>query len=84
MFRVTQPTESLFNWLMEKTNIQRACKVRSTKGLLIHLFNKIAAAFINLIFKPLIRIITEFFIKQINLADKTVNNITNFKIYITL
>jgi hypothetical protein len=35
--RIRQPIESLFNWLIEKTNIQRACKVRSTKGLLVHL-----------------------------------------------
>lgn len=48
--RVRQPIESFFNWLIEKTNIQRACKVRSTKGLLVHLFGKIAAAFINLTF----------------------------------
>lgn len=48
--RVRQPIESFFNWLIEKTNIQKACKVRSTKGLLVHLFGKIAAAFINLIF----------------------------------
>ncbi|RTY96111.1 transposase [Flavobacterium sp. GSP27] len=32
--RIRQPIESLFNWLIEKTNIQRACKVRSTKRLL--------------------------------------------------
>lgn len=48
--RARQPIDSLFNWLIEKTNIQRACKVRSTKGLLVHLFGKIAAAFISLIF----------------------------------
>ncbi|RTY81818.1 transposase [Flavobacterium sp. ZB4P23] len=48
--RIRQPIESLFNWLIEKTNIQRACKVRSTKRLLGQLFGKIAAAFINLIF----------------------------------
>ncbi|MDD5053152.1 MAG: hypothetical protein PHO27_10515 [Sulfuricurvum sp.] len=29
---VRQPIESLFNWLIEKTVIQRASKVRSTKG----------------------------------------------------
>ncbi|NCD68106.1 transposase, partial [Mucilaginibacter sp. R11] len=33
-----------------KTDIQRASKVRSTKGLLIHVFGKIAAAFIYLVF----------------------------------
>jgi len=47
---VRQPIESLFNWLIEKTDIQRASKVRSTKGLLVHVFGKIAAAFIFLIF----------------------------------
>ena len=48
--RVRQPIESFFNWLIEKTNIQKASKVRSSKGLLIHIFGKIAAAFIYLIF----------------------------------
>ena len=48
--KIRQPIESLFNWLIEKTDFQRAIKVRSTKGLLVHVFGKIAAAFINLIF----------------------------------
>jgi hypothetical protein len=48
--KVRQPIESLFNWLIVKTDIQRASKVRSTKGLLVHVFGKIAAAFIYLIF----------------------------------
>lgn len=48
--RIRQPIESFFNWLIQKTDIQRASKVRSTKGLLVHLFGKIASAFINLIF----------------------------------
>ncbi len=39
-----QPIESFFNWLIEKTDIQRASKVRSFKGLLVHVFGKIAAA----------------------------------------
>ena len=47
---VRQPIESLFNWIIEKTDIQRASKVRSTKGLLVHVFGRIAAAFIYLIF----------------------------------
>jgi hypothetical protein len=47
---VRQPIESLFNWLIETTYIQRASKARSTKGLLVHVFGKIAAAFIYLIF----------------------------------
>jgi len=48
--KVRQPIESFFNWLNEKTKIQRAMKVRSTAGLLIHLFGKLSIAFINLIF----------------------------------
>lgn len=48
--RVRQPIEALFNWLIEKTDIQRASKVRSTKGLLVHVFGKLSAAFIDLIF----------------------------------
>ena len=47
---VRQPIESFFNWLIEKTDFQRASKVRSTKGLLVHVFGKLAAAFITLIF----------------------------------
>lgn len=46
---IRQPIESFFNWLIEKTDIQRASKVRSTKGLLVHVFGKLAAAFISLI-----------------------------------
>lgn len=45
-----QPIESLFNRLNEKTNIQRAMKVRSTSGLLVHTMGKIAIALITLIF----------------------------------
>ena len=48
--RIRQPIESLFNWLIQKTDIQRTSKVRSSKGLLVHIFGKIASAFINLIF----------------------------------
>jgi len=48
--KVRQPIEALFNWLIEKTDIQRASKVGSTKGLLVHVFGRLAAAFIPLIF----------------------------------
>ncbi len=48
--KVRQPIESLFNWLIEKTDIQRVSKVRSTNGLLVHVFGRIAAAYIFLIF----------------------------------
>jgi hypothetical protein len=47
---IRQPVESFFNWLNEKTKIQEAQKVRSTNGLAIHVFGKLAAAFIYLIF----------------------------------
>ena len=44
-----QPVESFFNWTNEKTKIQEAQKVRSTNGLTVHVFGKMAAAFIYLI-----------------------------------
>ena len=47
---IRQPIESLFNWLNEKSNIQRAHKVRNTNGLIVHLMGKLAIAFIYLIF----------------------------------
>lgn len=47
---VRQPIEAFFNWLNEKSNIQRAHKVRSTQGLWVHLMGKLATAFIYLIF----------------------------------
>lgn len=50
--KVRQPIEGLFYWLIEKTDFQRASKVRSTKGLLVHVFGKLAAALIYLIFNP--------------------------------
>jgi len=39
-----QPIEAFFNWLIEKTNIQNASKTRATKGILSHVYGKIAAA----------------------------------------
>lgn len=48
--KVRQPIEAFFNWLIEKTDFQRASKARSTAGLLVHVFGKISAAFIYLIF----------------------------------
>ena len=38
---VRQPIESFFNWLNEKTQIQKASKVRSSKGLLVHILGRI-------------------------------------------
>ena len=48
--KIRQPIEGLFGWLIEKTDIQRASKVRSTNGLIVHIFGRLAAAFIFLIF----------------------------------
>lgn len=47
-----QPIESLFAWLIEKVDIQRASKVRSLAGLMRHIFGRLAAAFYFLIFCP--------------------------------
>jgi len=44
-----EPTR-LFNWIIEKTNIQKASKVRSTDALLIHCWGKLAVAFFLLVF----------------------------------
>lgn len=41
--QIRQPIESFYNWLIEKTDIQRASKVRSTKGLIVHIYSKLAS-----------------------------------------
>ena len=46
-----QPIEVFFNWLNEKTGIQRASKVRSVLGLRFHIFGKLAAA-LHSLFNP--------------------------------
>ncbi len=50
--KVRQPIESLFNWLDEKTGIQRASKVRSHRGLLVQAFGRLAAAMLLLALDP--------------------------------
>lgn len=42
--RVRQPIESFFNWIIEKTQIQNANRVRSERGLLVHVWGKYAVA----------------------------------------
>ncbi len=50
---IRQPIESLFSWLIEHTNIQRASKVRSTSALIAFVFGKVAAAIlVYRVFKP--------------------------------
>lgn len=48
--KIRQPIEGFFNWLIDKTDIQRASKVRSTDALFIHCFGKLTFAFILLVF----------------------------------
>jgi hypothetical protein len=50
--KIRQPIESTFNWLIAKTDIQRASKVRSINGLLVHVFGKLASAYLYLLFNP--------------------------------
>jgi hypothetical protein len=49
---IRQPVESFFNWLIEKTSIQTACKVRSEKGLWVHCYGRVATALFLLVFNP--------------------------------
>lgn len=45
-----QPLESLFNWLIQRTDLQNASRVRSTRGLLVHGYGKLAVACLLLTF----------------------------------
>jgi Transposase DDE domain len=47
---IRQPLESLFGWLIQRTGIQNASQVRSTKGLFIHCYGKLAVACLLLTF----------------------------------
>jgi hypothetical protein len=47
---IRQPIEALFSWIIAKTDIQRASKVQSTNDLKVHIFGKLTAAFLTLIF----------------------------------
>jgi len=49
--QVRLPIESFFNWIIEKTGIQNASKVRSEKGLLLHVYGRFAAAMFSLTFE---------------------------------
>ncbi|GAK54997.1 transposase IS4 family protein [Candidatus Vecturithrix granuli] len=48
--RVRQPVESFFNWVEEHTGIQCASKVRSLKGLNVHVFGRLTVAMLLLNF----------------------------------
>lgn len=47
---VRQPIESLFNRLQDKTEIQRGSKIRSYKGMMVHIFGRLAAAMFLMVF----------------------------------
>ena len=50
--RLRPPIESLFSWIDEKTGIPWASKVRSYRGLLVHVFGRLAAAMLILALNP--------------------------------
>jgi IS5 family transposase len=47
---IRQPLESLFGWMIQRTNLQNASRVRSSNGLLAHCYGKIAVACLLLTF----------------------------------
>ena len=47
---IRQPIESLFNWINEKTGIQNGSKIRSSNGLSVHCYGKLAVALFSLCF----------------------------------
>lgn len=48
--RVRQPIESFFSWLDRQTHVEDASRVRSTPGLWVHLFGRLAAALLIILF----------------------------------
>jgi hypothetical protein len=48
--RIRQPLESLFHWLIQKTDLQNASRVRSSQGLKVHCYGKLALACLLLTF----------------------------------
>ena len=47
---IRQPLESLFGWIIQKTDLQNASKVRSSQGLKVHCYGKLAVACLLLTF----------------------------------
>ncbi len=48
--QIRQPIESFFNWIIEKVGIQKASKVRSSNGLFVHVYGRLSAALMIMIF----------------------------------
>jgi IS5 family transposase len=47
---IRQPLESLFGWIIQKTDLQNAARVRSSQGLKVHCYGKLAVACLLLTF----------------------------------
>lgn len=47
---IRQPLESLFGWIIQKTDLQNASRVRSSQGLKVHCYGKLAVACLLLTF----------------------------------
>lgn len=47
---IRQPLESLFGWIIQKTDLQNAARVRSDQGLKVHCWGKLAVACLLLTF----------------------------------
>ena len=47
---IRQPLESLFGWIIQKTDLQNASRVRSDHGLKVHCYGKLAVACLLLTF----------------------------------
>lgn len=50
--RALSTYQSLFNWIDEKTGIQDEPKTRSYKGLIVHIFGRVATAMLMLTLNP--------------------------------
>jgi len=48
--QVRQSIESFFNWIIDKVGIQKASKVRSGEGLLVHVYGRFATAMMAMVF----------------------------------
>lgn len=49
---IRQPLESLFGWMIQKTDLQNAARVRSSQGLKVHCYGKLAVACLLLTLYP--------------------------------
>ena len=49
---IRQPLESLFGWIIQQTDLQNASRVRSSQGLLVHCYGKLAVACLLLTLYP--------------------------------